>query len=43
MARENADHIRQMIAQQAARMMAEEGVHDYAYAKRKGRAPIRYF
>lgn len=35
MARENADHIRQMIAQQAARMMAEEGVHDYAYAKRK--------
>jgi hypothetical protein len=35
MARENADHIRQMIAQQAARMMAEEGVHDYAYAKKK--------
>jgi hypothetical protein len=24
-----------MIAQQAARMMAEEGVHDYAYAKKK--------
>jgi hypothetical protein len=35
MSRENADHIRQMIAQQAARMMAEDGVHDYAYAKKK--------
>lgn len=35
MARENSEHIRQMIAQQAARMMAEEGVHDYAYAKKK--------
>jgi hypothetical protein len=35
MARENLDHLRQMIAQQAARMMAEEGVHDYAYAKKK--------
>lgn len=35
MTRENADHIRQMIAQQAARMMAEEGIHDYAYAKKK--------
>lgn len=35
MARENTDHIRQMIAQQAARMMAEDGVHDYAYAKKK--------
>lgn len=35
MARENLDHIRQMIAQQAARMMAEEGVHDFAYAKKK--------
>ena len=35
MARENVDHIRQMIAQQAARMMAEDGVHDYAYAKKK--------
>jgi hypothetical protein len=35
MARENLDHIRQMIAQAAARMMAEEGVHDYAYAKKK--------
>lgn len=28
-------HLRQMIAQQAARMMAEEGAQDYAYAKRK--------
>ncbi len=35
MARENLDHIRQMIAQQAARMMAEEGIHDFAYAKKK--------
>jgi len=35
MARENLDHIRQMIAQQAARMMAEDGVHDFAYAKKK--------
>lgn len=35
MSRENLDHIRQMIAQQAARMMAEDGVHDFAYAKKK--------
>ena len=35
MARENLDHIRQMIAQQAARMMAEEGINDFAYAKKK--------
>jgi hypothetical protein len=35
MARENLDHIRQMIAQQAARMMAEDGIHDFAYAKKK--------
>jgi len=35
MARENIDHIRQLIAQQAARMMAEDGVNDFAYAKRK--------
>ncbi|MES2547437.1 MAG: hypothetical protein V4575_06985 [Pseudomonadota bacterium] len=35
MARENQDHIRQMIAQQAARMMAEDGIHDFAYAKKK--------
>ena len=35
MTRESLDHLRQMIAQQAARMMAEDGVHDYAYAKKK--------
>ena len=35
MARENLDHLRQMIAQQAARLMAEDGVHDYGYAKKK--------
>ncbi len=35
MARENLEHIRQMIAQQAARMMAEDGIHDFAYAKKK--------
>ncbi len=35
MSRENLDHIRQMIAQQAARMMAEDGINDFAYAKKK--------
>lgn len=35
MARENQDHIRQLIAQQAARMMAEDGINDFAYAKKK--------
>ncbi len=35
MARENSDHVRQLIAQQAARMMAEDGIHDFAYAKKK--------
>jgi hypothetical protein len=35
MARENVDHLRQMIAQAAARMMAEDGIHDFAYAKKK--------
>ncbi len=35
MARENQDHIRQMIAQQAARLMAEDGINDFAYAKKK--------
>jgi hypothetical protein len=35
MSRENSDHIRQMIAQQAARMMAEDGINDFAYAKKK--------
>jgi hypothetical protein len=35
MSRENLDHIRQLIAQKAAQMMAEDGVHDFAYAKKK--------
>ncbi len=38
MARDMADrqhNLRQLVAQQAARMMAEDGVSDYAYAKRK--------
>lgn len=28
-------HLRQLVAKQAARMMAEEGISDYAFAKRK--------
>lgn len=38
MARESTTrqhHLRQLVAQQAARMMAEEGISDYAFAKRK--------
>ena len=35
MARENLEHMRQMIAQSAARMMAEDGISDFAYAKKK--------
>ena len=35
MAKENSQQLRQMIAQQAARMMAEDGISDYAYAKKK--------
>lgn len=38
MAKENGGrqhHLRQLIAQQAARMMAEDGISDYAHAKRK--------
>ena len=35
MSRENLDHIRQMIAQKAAQMMAEDGINDFAYAKKK--------
>ncbi len=35
MAKENLNRLRQYIAQSAARMMAEEGVSDYAYAKKK--------
>ncbi len=41
MARENQDHIRQMIAQQAARMMAEDGINDFAYAKKKAGKQLR--
>jgi hypothetical protein len=35
MARENLDQLRQLIAQQAARMMVEDGISDFAYAKKK--------
>jgi len=35
MSKENLLHIRQLVAQQAARMMAEDGISDYAYAKKK--------
>lgn len=35
MAKENLQHLRQLIAQQAARMMAEDGISDFAYAKKK--------
>lgn len=35
MVRESLDHLRQVIAQKAARMMVEDGIHDYAYAKKK--------
>jgi hypothetical protein len=35
MAKENSQHLRQLIAQQAARMMAEDGISDFAYAKKK--------
>jgi len=35
MAKEHSEQLRQLIAQSAARMMAEDGIHDYAYAKRK--------
>ncbi|MEO6118884.1 MAG: hypothetical protein ABIP37_07415 [Methylotenera sp.] len=35
MAKENLQQLRQLIAQQAARMMAEEGISDFAYAKKK--------
>ena len=40
MAKDNALQLRSMIAQVAARMMAEEGVSDFAYAKKKGWATI---
>jgi hypothetical protein len=35
MARENSDQLRQLIAQKAAQMMAEDGINDFAYAKKK--------
>lgn len=35
MAKENVHQLRQLIAQSAARMMAEDGISDYAYAKKK--------
>ncbi|MDP3088047.1 MAG: hypothetical protein Q8M99_07710 [Methylotenera sp.] len=35
MAKENSQQLRQLIAQQAARMMAEDGISDFAYAKKK--------
>jgi len=35
MAKENLQQLRQIIAQSAARMMAEDGISDYAYAKKK--------
>ena len=35
MAKENIQQLRQLIAQSAARMMAEDGISDYAYAKKK--------
>ncbi len=35
MARENLDQLRQLIAQTAARMMIEDGINDFAYAKKK--------
>ncbi len=35
MNRENIDQLRQLIAQNAARMMAEDGINDFAYAKKK--------
>jgi hypothetical protein len=35
MAKDNILQLRQLIAQSAARMMAEDGISDYAYAKKK--------
>jgi hypothetical protein len=35
MAKENLQQLRQLIAQQAARMMAEDGISDFSYAKKK--------
>lgn len=35
MAKDNLQQLRQLIAQSAARMMAEDGISDFAYAKKK--------
>lgn len=35
MSKEHMHYLRQLIAQQAARMMAEDGISDFAYAKKK--------
>lgn len=35
MSKENPQQLRKLIAQQAARMMAEDGISDFAYAKKK--------
>ncbi len=35
MAKDNLHQLRQLIAQSAARMMAEDGISDFAYAKKK--------
>jgi len=35
MTRENLDQLRQLIAQNAARMMVEDGISDFSYAKKK--------
>lgn len=35
MGKESLQQLRQLIAQQAARMMAEDGISDFAYAKKK--------
>lgn len=35
MSKESLHQLRQMLAQTAARMMAEDGIHDFAYAKKK--------
>ncbi|MBM3351289.1 MAG: hypothetical protein FJY53_05835 [Betaproteobacteria bacterium] len=35
MSKENPYHLRKMVAQQAARMIAEDGIADFAYAKKK--------
>jgi len=35
MAKENLTQLRQLIAQKAAQMMAEDGISDFSYAKNK--------